>query len=110
MNVSNRIGCLEYDLDFRIYGYGTFMSRDLTTCYNHKSFECDATVASLREYSGIGFGIVVFELELKQNTNTRNGRLSPFYENRRQILPKVVFDWIAQLDSVNCFVRVIILH
>ena len=56
-NVSNLIGCLEYDLDFRIYGYGTFMSRDSTTCYNHKSFECDATVASLREYSGIGFGI-----------------------------------------------------
>ena len=57
MNVSNLVGCLEYYLDFRIYGYGTFMSRDLTTWYNHKSFECDATVASLREYSGIGFGI-----------------------------------------------------
>ena len=72
MNVSNRIGCLEYDLDFRIYGYGTFMSRDLTTCYNHKSFECDATVASLREYSGIGFGIERgFGVEAKDKSSER---------------------------------------
>ena len=47
MNVSNPVGCLEYDLDFRIYGYRAFMSQDLTAGYNHKSFECDATVASL---------------------------------------------------------------
>ena len=45
---------------------------------------------------------------LKQNTNPRNGRLSPFYENQRQILPKLCLIGL-QLYSVNCFLSSIIL-
>ena len=48
---------LKYYLDFRIYGYWTFMSQNSTRCDNHKSFECGMSLASLWEYSGIGFGI-----------------------------------------------------
>ena len=41
---------------------------------------------------------------LKQNTNPRNGRLSPFYENQKQILPKLCLIGL-QLYSVNYFVQ-----